>query len=77
MAENRFKARQEKRAEEQTTTMAKASGKDAGTVDKTTIQVYVSKELKKRLKMYCLESDENMTSVLNTAIDEYLKSKGC
>lgn len=87
MAENRFKSRQEKRTEEQSVTLAKASGHDvqaaapaakaAAPVDKTPVQVYVSKEMKKRLKVYCAQSEENMTSVIIEAIDEYLKAKGC
>ena len=85
MAENRFKSRQEKRTEEQNVTLAKASGhevqtaasKAAAPVDKTPVQVYVSKEMKKRLKVYCAQSEENMTSVIVEAIDEYLKAKGC
>lgn len=86
MAENRFKSRQEKRTEEQNVTLAKASGHEvqatasaakAAPVDKTPVQVYVSKEMKKRLKVYCAQSEENMTSVIVEAIDEYLKAKGC
>lgn len=86
MAENRFKSRQEKRTEEQNVTLAKASGHDiqtaapaakAAPVDKTPVQVYMTKDMKKRLKMYCVQSEENMTSVIISAIDEYLKSKGC
>lgn len=87
MAENRFKSRQEKRTEEQNVTLAKASGHEVQTaapaakaavpVDKTPVQVYVSKEMKKRLKVYCAQSEENMTSVIIEAIDEYLKAKGC
>ena len=83
MAENRFKSRQEKRTEEQNVTLAKASGYDIKTstpapaVDKTPMQVYMPKDMKKRLKVYCVQSEENMTSVVLTAIDEYLKKKGC
>ena len=79
MAENRFKARQTERTAEQQKTLARASGTaaPASAVDKTPIQVYVSKDMKKRLKVYCAQSDENMTSVINEAIDEYLKKKGC
>lgn len=86
MAENRFKSRQEKRTEEQNVTLAKASGHEvkaaasaakAAPVDKTPVQVYMTKDMKKRLKMYCVQSEENMTSVIISAIDEYLKSKGC
>lgn len=87
MAENRFKSRQEKRTEEQNVTLAKASGHEVQTaapvakasspVDKTPVQVYMTKDMKKRLKMYCVQSEENMTSVIISAIDEYLKAKGC
>lgn len=86
MAENRFKSRQEKRTEEQNVTLAKASGHEVQTaapaakaapVDKTPVQVYMTKDMKKRLKMYCVQSEENMTSVIIEAIDEYLKGKGC
>ena len=86
MSENRFKSRQEKRTEEQNITLAKASGHEvqasapaakAAPVDKTPVQVYMTKDMKKRLKMYCVQSEENMTSVIISAIDEYLKAKGC
>lgn len=87
MSENRFKSRQEKRTEEQNITLAKASGHDvqasaaakssSAPVDKTPVQVYMTKDMKKRLKLYCVQSEENMTSVIISAIDEYLKAKGC
>ena len=79
MAENRFKARQTERTAEQQKTLAKASGAasaPAPAADKAPIQFYASKDMKKRLKTYCLQTDENMTSVIVPLLDEFLKSKG-
>ena len=79
MAENRFKARQTERTADQQKTLAKASGAASASTpaeDKTPIQFYTSKEMKKRLRMYCLENDENMTSVIVPLLDEFLKGKG-
>ena len=40
------------------------------------VQFYMTDDMKKRLKMYCLSNDTKMTEVLNTVIDDFLKSKG-
>ena len=78
MAENRFKVRQNERTAEQQKTLAKAAGASAPAlaVDKSPVQVYMPKDMKKRLKTYCLQTDENMTSVIVPLLDEFLKKKG-
>ena len=89
MAENRFKARQAKRAADEENRLEQAKGKSAliqalakqdatkpnggGT---TPVQFYISKDLKKRLKTYCASTDEKMTDVAIIALNEYLESKG-
>ena len=40
------------------------------------IQFYITKDMKKRLKMYCASVDEKMTCVLTDMLDNFLKSKG-
>lgn len=37
------------------------------------IQFYLPKELKKKLKQYCIENDENMSSVLTKMIEELIR----
>lgn len=39
-------------------------------------QFYMTNDMKKRLKMYCLSNDTKMTDVLNKMTDEFLKSQG-
>ena len=40
------------------------------------VQFYMTNDMKKRLKMYCLSMDTKMTDALNKMTDEFLKSQG-
>ena len=40
------------------------------------VQFYMTNDMKKRLKMYCLSNDTKMSDVLNKMTDEFLKSQG-
>lgn len=42
---------------------------------KVPIQFYLTEDMKKRLKMYCVANDTNMKDVLVNILDEFLKSK--
>ena len=83
MAENRFKARQQKRAVEEESRLEQAKGgatsvseKNHGNQKMVPVQFYMTNDMKKRLKMYCLSNDTKMTDVLNKMTDEFLKSQG-
>ena len=43
--------------------------------DKTPLQVYVPKNLKKSLKRYCVHNDENMTNVVVKILNDYLRKE--
>ena len=43
---------------------------------KVPIQFYLTEDLKKRLKMYCVANDTNMKDVLVDILDEFLKAEG-
>lgn len=55
---------------ETTTEVKKYASHPVGT---SPIQFYLPKELKKKLKLYCLENDENMSSVLIKMIENLLE----
>lgn len=81
MAENRFKARQQKRAVEEESRLEQAKGgtasvKNYGNQKMVPVQFYMTNDMKKRLKMYCLSNDTKMTDVLNKITDDFLKSQG-
>ena len=40
------------------------------------VQFYMTNDMKKRLKMYCLSNDTKMSDDLNKMTDEFLKSQG-
>lgn len=40
------------------------------------VQFYMTNDMKKRLKLYCLSNDTKMTDVLNTMVNEFLTSNG-
>ena len=40
------------------------------------VQFYMTNDMKKRLKMYCLSNDTKMTDVLNEITEDFLKSQG-
>ena len=78
MAENRFKARQQKRAVEDESRLEQAKGgtaKNHGNQKMVPVQFYMTNDMKKRLKMYCLSNDTKMTDVLNKITDDFLKSE--
>ena len=81
MTENRFKARQQKRAVEEESRLEQAKGvntpaKQNSNTKMVPVQFYMTDDMKKRLKMYCLSNDTKMTEILNAVIDDFLKSKG-
>lgn len=83
MAENRFKARQQKRAEDEENRLEQAKGVSSPIKQKQTsntkmvpVQFYMSADDKKRLKMYCLANDMNMTDLIKDVINDFLESKG-
>lgn len=82
MTENRFKARQQKRAVEEESRLEQVKGTSTpspakkGSAKQVPVQFYMSDADKKRLKMYCLSNDMKMTEVLNNMVSEFLKSKG-
>ena len=39
-------------------------------------QFYMTNDMKKRLKMYCLSNDTKMTDVLNKITEDFLKLQG-
>ncbi|OLA10278.1 MAG: hypothetical protein BHW12_02825 [Coprobacillus sp. 28_7] len=43
---------------------------------KVPIQFYLTEDMKKRLKMYCVANDTNMKDVLVDILDKFLKSEG-
>lgn len=83
MTENRFKARQQKRAVEEESRLEQAKGgtisvsaKNHGNQKMVPVQFYMTNDMKKRLKMYCLSNDTKMTDVLNKMVNEFLTSNG-
>lgn len=87
MAENRFKARQQKRAEDEENRLEQAKGvntpvssakqtKQSNNTKMVPVQFYMSADDKKRLKMYCLVNDMNMTDLIKDVINDFLESKG-
>lgn len=40
------------------------------------VQFYMTKIMKKRLKMYCLSNDQKMTDTLNKIVNDFLISNG-
>lgn len=90
MVENRFKARQAKRAADEDKILEQANGENTDDSVKVTtsqslkangdgttpIQFYITKDMKKRLKTYCASNDKKMTGVLIGVLDEFLKSNG-
>lgn len=81
MTENRFKVRQQKRAVEEESRLEQAKGasvsaKNHGNQKMVPVQFYMTNDMKKRLKMYCLSNDTKMTDVLNKMTDEFLTSNG-
>ena len=82
MAENRFKARQQKRAVEEESRLEQAKGGTTSvsakksSVNLVPLQFYMTNDMKKRLKMYCLSNDTKLTDVLNKITDDFLKSNG-
>ena len=81
MAENRFKARQQKRAVEEESRLEQAKGvttsaKKHGNQKMVPVQFYMTNDMKKRLKMYCLSNDTKMTDALNKMVNEILTSNG-
>lgn len=55
---------------ETTTEVKKYASHPVGT---SPIQFYLPKELKKKLKLYCLENDENMSAVLIKMIEDLVQ----
>ena len=43
---------------------------------KVPIQFYLTEDMKKLLKIYCVANDTNMKDVLVDILDEFLKSEG-
>ena len=83
MAENRFKARQQKRVVEEESRLEQAKGgttsvsaKNNGNQKMVPAQFYMTNDMKKRLKMYCLSNDTKMTDVLNKITEDFLKLQG-
>ena len=83
MTENRFKSYQRKRAVEEKSRLEQAksgttsvSSKNYGNHKMVPVQFYMTNDMKKRLKMYCLSNDTKMTDVLNKMTEEFLKSNG-
>ena len=73
MIENRFKARRQKQTVEEESRSEQAKG---GNQKMVPVQFYMTNDMKKRLKMYCLSNDTKMTDVLNKMTDEFLKLQG-
>ena len=83
MGENSFIARQQKRAVEEESRLEQAkvgttsvSGKNHGNQKMVPVQFYMTNDMKRRLKMYCLSNDTKMTDVLNKMVNEFLTSNG-
>lgn len=83
MTENRFKVRQQKRAVEEESRLEQAQGgttsvsaKNHGNQKMVPAQFYMTNDMKKRLKMYCLSNDTKMTDVLNKITEDFLKLQG-
>lgn len=83
MTENRFKVRQQKRAVEEESRLEQAKGgttsvicKNHGNQKMVPAQFYMTNDMKKRLKMYCLSNDTKMTDVLNKITEDFLKLQG-
>lgn len=51
-------------------------GQDTPQQKKVPIQFYLTEDMKKRLKMYCVANDTNMKDVLVDILDKFLKSEG-
>lgn len=84
MTENRFKACQQKRTVEEELRLEQAkdettyvSVKNHGNQKMVPVQFYMTNDMKKRLKMYCLSNDTKMTDVLNKIVNEFLTSNEC
>lgn len=52
------------------------SSKKDGDQKMVPVQFYMTNDMKKRLKMYCLSNDTKMSDILNKMTDEFLKSQG-
>ena len=74
MAENRFKKAQETRKKEQTAIKEKLTNDATNNFDnkQVTLMIYISKKLKRDLKIYALNHDKPVAVLLRQWIEEKL-----
>ena len=81
MTEKRSKVRQKERTVEEKSYLEQTKGKALSwsaenheNQKMVPVQFYMTNDMKRRLKMYCLSNDTKMTDVLNRIVNDFLTS---